>query len=110
MALDRQEVRRIAALARLDLTPAEEALLVEQLGQIVDFFDHLRDFAPVAGTPAAGTPAAEELAVDDRAPVMGGEAEERTQPCLPRDEFLRNAPQSFEGFLVVPRVKPIEPR
>ncbi len=92
MALSREEVRRIAALARLDLTPAEEQLFSRQLARIVGYFDCLADFEPAA--PGASERAAElPEAVDEPA------------PCLPRETFLANAPESFEGFLVVPRVK-----
>ena len=101
MALSREEVRRIADLARLDLTPAEEQLFADQLGKIVDYFDQLQEFDP-AGVPAAGVPAAQDP------PHCAGEtteADDREAPCLPRDIFLENAPESFESFLLVPRIK-----
>ena len=41
MALTLEEVRRIAALARLRLSPEEELRFVSQLGKIVDYIDHL---------------------------------------------------------------------
>lgn len=92
MALDRQDVRRIAALAGLDLTPEEEAIFAAQLGTIVEFFDRLGEFVP-AGDPAL-------------AAVTDGlrEADDVAAPCLPRDDFLANAPRCHDGFLVVPRL------
>ena len=105
MALSREEVRHIADLARLDLTPAEEQLFADQLGKIVDYFDQLRE-SDLAGVPAAGAPAAVPPA-QDPPPCAGGttEADDRESPCLPRDIFLENAPESLESFLLVPRIK-----
>ena len=97
MALSRAEVERIAALARLDLTPAEEELFVDQLGKIVDYFDQLRNFQD-SGDAAKG---------DGDAAHDGDslEADDLPAPCLPREAFLRNAPDSIDGFLVVPQIK-----
>lgn len=97
MALDRDQVRRIAELARLELAPGEEAILVEQLGKIVDYFGQLQRFE--AAAPAAESPA--DAAADAGHP----EAEDEAAPGLAREAFLGNAPQSFAGFLVVPQVK-----
>lgn len=90
MALTVEEVRRIAALARLALTPDEEETFVAQLGKIVDYIDQLKEF------PTA------EAALPETA---GFEAEDRVGSCLPRETFLANAPESRDGFLLVPEVK-----
>jgi aspartyl-tRNA(Asn)/glutamyl-tRNA(Gln) amidotransferase subunit C len=93
MALNTEEVRKIATLARLRFTPEEEAVLVGQLGKIVDYIDQLQQFeisaqaAPVLETREAP------------------EAEDRPHECLPRGDFLANAPASLDGFLLVPGVK-----
>ena len=42
MALNLEEVRKIATLARLRFTPEEEAVFVGQLGRIVDYIDQLQ--------------------------------------------------------------------
>ena len=91
MALDIPEVRRIAELARLELSPAEEESLARRLGEIVGYFDQLRRFETAeAGSSASSGDAAE--AADEPA------------PGLPLDRFLDNAPAALDGFLVVPRV------
>ena len=90
MALTIEEVRRIAALARLRLTPEEEQRLVSQLGRIVDYIDQLKDFP--TGEPAAGHGASAEAA-------------DHAEPCLPRAFFLANAPDTLDEFLLVPQVK-----
>lgn len=90
MALSVDEVRKIAALAKLRLTPEEEEIFVPQLRQIVEYVDQLKAFS-VAPEAAEATP--------------GMEAEDRPRGSMPREEFLANAPQSRAPFLVVPQVK-----
>lgn len=91
MALTLDEVRRIAQLARLRFGSEEETTFVEQLGEVVGYIDQLADFASAEEDPA----------------LSGGgeEAEDRRLPGLQRDAFLANAPESSDGFLVVPKVK-----
>jgi aspartyl-tRNA(Asn)/glutamyl-tRNA(Gln) amidotransferase subunit C len=93
MALTLEEVRKIATLARLRLSPEEERKFVHQLGHIVDYIDQLQRFS--SAPPAAAT-----------APVA--EAEDRVHDCLPRPEFLANAPAVEGRFLLVPEVKAAE--
>ena len=91
MSLSIEEVRRIASLARLRLSPDQEDLFARQLGRIVEYIDQLRSFETEAAAPAAvnGVP----------------EAPDTIAPGLDRDVFLANAPQAVDGFLVVPQVK-----
>jgi aspartyl-tRNA(Asn)/glutamyl-tRNA(Gln) amidotransferase subunit C len=92
MALTPEEVRKIASLARLRFPPEQEALLVHQLGQIVDYIDQLQAYEGAGGEAAAVAPVRE--------------AEDVPRPCLPRELFLANAPASaFGEFLAVPEVK-----
>ena len=93
MALTIEEVRKIAALARLRFTPEEEAVYVGQLGKIVDYIDQLQ------GYPSGAT--AEEGSSAQAAP----EADDRARETLPRELFLANAPASLDGFLLVPVIK-----
>jgi aspartyl-tRNA(Asn)/glutamyl-tRNA(Gln) amidotransferase subunit C len=93
MALTIDEVRRIAALARLRLDPGEETRLVAQLGRVVEYIDQIGSY------PAAASAAALEAAGD------GAEAEDRVATGLDRSRFLENAPETLDGFLVVPKVR-----
>jgi aspartyl-tRNA(Asn)/glutamyl-tRNA(Gln) amidotransferase subunit C len=90
MALTHEDVRKIATLARLRFTPEEEARLTGQLAKIVDYIDQLQAFA---------------VADVDLGSRGVQEAEDIVAPCLPREVFLANAPESLDGFLVVPEVK-----
>jgi aspartyl-tRNA(Asn)/glutamyl-tRNA(Gln) amidotransferase subunit C len=90
MALNHEEVRKIAALARLRFTPEEEAVFVVQLGKIVDYIDQLQRF---------------ETSVQSEPVLESREAEDQPHGCLSRGDFLANAPASLDGFLLVPGVK-----
>jgi aspartyl-tRNA(Asn)/glutamyl-tRNA(Gln) amidotransferase subunit C len=90
MALTREDVRKIATLARLRFAPDEEQRLAGQLATIVEYIDQLQGFE---GMPM-------DAAVDGVR-----ESGDLPQPCLPRERFLANAPASLDGFLLVPAVK-----
>ncbi|HVG10588.1 MAG TPA: Asp-tRNA(Asn)/Glu-tRNA(Gln) amidotransferase subunit GatC [Thermoanaerobaculia bacterium] len=90
MALTIEDVRKIAALARLRFKPEEEAVFVGQLGKIVDYIDQLQRYE-----------SGSELEATQGAP----EAEDAARECLPREQFLANAPAALDGFLLVPEVK-----
>jgi aspartyl-tRNA(Asn)/glutamyl-tRNA(Gln) amidotransferase subunit C len=90
MALTRDDVKRIATLARLRFSPDEEERLVGQLARIVAYIDQLQDFAGVA--PEAAVEGVRELA-------------DQPRECLPRERFLALAPASLASFLLVPEVK-----
>jgi aspartyl-tRNA(Asn)/glutamyl-tRNA(Gln) amidotransferase subunit C len=93
MALTIEEVRKIAALARLRVPPEEEERFAAQLGQIVDYIDQLQAFAgSVEPERSAGLP----------------EGADEIVPGLPREKFLANAPEERDGFLVVAEVKASE--
>jgi aspartyl-tRNA(Asn)/glutamyl-tRNA(Gln) amidotransferase subunit C len=91
MALTHEEVRKIAALARLRFTPEEEDRFTGQLAKIVGYIDQLQAYE---GAPEDGG-------------ASGGvrEAEDRPHECLPRELFLANAPAAMDAFLLVPEVK-----
>lgn len=90
MALTNEDVRKIATLARLRLTPEEESRFAGQLAGIVEYIDQLQGFA--GAEPAASAAGVRE-------------AEDRPHGCLPREVFLANAPASMDAFLLVPEVK-----
>jgi aspartyl-tRNA(Asn)/glutamyl-tRNA(Gln) amidotransferase subunit C len=99
MALTTDEVRKIAALARLRLNPQEEERFAAQLGNVVDYIDQLGRY-PSGEAETAGPSGPVEPA--------GHEAEDAVAPCLPRELFLANAPAALDGFLLVPEVKASE--
>jgi aspartyl-tRNA(Asn)/glutamyl-tRNA(Gln) amidotransferase subunit C len=91
MALTHEDVKKIAALARLRFTPEEERRFAGQLAKVVDYIDQLQAY---------------EGETEDSGVSAGvREAEDRPHECLPREIFLANAPASLDAFLLVPEVK-----
>lgn len=88
-----QDVRRLAGLARIELTDEEVAALGPQLAQILDFVRQIQavDTTGVEAAPAAaGTPLRDDV----------------VQPSLGRDEALSQAAgaDAAAGLFKVPRV------
>ena len=93
MSLDKDQVRHIALLARLDITDAEIPDTVDKLSKIMDFVDQLSQ-APADGV----VPMAHPLNATQRLrPDAVTEADER-------DCIQANAPSVDGGLYLVPRV------
>ena len=98
MPIDGDEVRRVARLARLEIDEAEVQRYARDLQRIVDSMEALRSL---------------DLLEDEAADTEGYfdsdvHREDRTGPCLDRDEALRNAPETDGRFFFVPRI--VKPR
>ena len=91
MKIDREEARRIAGLARLELDDAALGRMAEEMTKILTYIDQLRE-VDVEGF--------EEHAEDAATPFR----EDAPRPSLDRALAERNAPQWSEGFFVVPKV------
>jgi aspartyl-tRNA(Asn)/glutamyl-tRNA(Gln) amidotransferase subunit C len=94
ITLTRAEVTRIAALARLDLTPDELDLFTRQLGDILDYVEQIR------GLDTSGV---EPTSHGLNRPV---ERPDAPAPSLQRSEALAAAPDAAPeaGLFKVPRV------
>jgi len=92
MAIDRDEVLRIAALAQLRIEPAEAQALAADLDRIVEYIDGLREVEL--------PPDAESLTYFDQ----DVHREDRAGECLAREEVFRNAPETDGEFFLVPQV------
>jgi aspartyl-tRNA(Asn)/glutamyl-tRNA(Gln) amidotransferase subunit C len=90
MSLTRDDVRRVAALARLRLSPEDEATFAAQLGRVIDYIDQLARFATAPPDP-----------LELRAPPP---VADDARPGLPLETFLGNAPAARPPYLMVPRV------
>ena len=96
--LTRAEVERIAALARLEITPDEAELFTRQLGAVLDYAERLQA-VDTAAAPGGWRPGATE------SPLRADEG----RPSLPPEEAVANAPDPGAGpagarFFRVPRV------
>ncbi len=90
MALTAEEVRHIATLARVALSPEEVERLRVQLSGILEHFQVLNDIDTEDVPPTAQ---ALDLPSVQRA--------DEVQPSLPRVEALRNAPRTEDGYIRV---------
>jgi aspartyl-tRNA(Asn)/glutamyl-tRNA(Gln) amidotransferase subunit C len=92
-SLERADVARLAALARIDMTDADLDRLSGQLSAIVDAVATLE---AVAGqdVPATSHPI----------PMANVEREDVVAPSLSPDEALSGAPQAQDGRFRVPQI------
>ncbi|MGH7805823.1 MAG: Asp-tRNA(Asn)/Glu-tRNA(Gln) amidotransferase subunit GatC, partial [Candidatus Binatia bacterium] len=90
MRISLEQVRHIAELARLELTPEEEALFAEQLSAILDYVDQLSTL-DLEGVPPT------RHALDDAPRFRDDRVTNEPQV----DALLANAPDRSGGFLRV---------
>lgn len=83
-----KQVRKLAHLARLSLTPEEEGELAGRLEQMVGYLEALSQVED-------GEAAEASSAVPSRPDGVA--------PSLDRDKLLENAPQVRDGYVVTPR-------
>jgi aspartyl-tRNA(Asn)/glutamyl-tRNA(Gln) amidotransferase subunit C len=93
VAITREEVRRVAALARLKLEPAEEDRLTADLDHILEAFTRLRavdtsKVPPTAHVEEIGAPLRDDVVAN---PPAG-------------DELLANAPARHGRLFRVPKI------
>jgi aspartyl-tRNA(Asn)/glutamyl-tRNA(Gln) amidotransferase subunit C len=90
MRLTRAEVEHIAELAKLGLTEEEKARFQEQLSAILDYAQRLNELDTTAIPPTARV-----------IPLRNVMGTDETQPSLPAEDVLANAPDSAEGCIRV---------
>jgi aspartyl-tRNA(Asn)/glutamyl-tRNA(Gln) amidotransferase subunit C len=93
MSLTREQVRHVAHLARLALTPEDEERFSRQLGGILEYVERLQQ-ADVTGVE----PMAHSV------PMNGPERSDVVLPSLARDEALAAAPQRVGDGVAVPKI------
>lgn len=93
MSLTKEQVRHVAHLARLALSPEEEERFAKQLGNILGYVERLQELDVSGVAPMAH---ALEVAAPERA--------DATRPSLSREDVLKNAPQPVGEGVAVPRI------
>lgn len=90
--IDRAQVRRIATLANLALTEAEEETLAGELSQILGYIEKLSAVDVTSVPPTAAPPAAGNL------------REDVLIPSLTAEQALANAPARVLTTFAVPKI------
>jgi aspartyl-tRNA(Asn)/glutamyl-tRNA(Gln) amidotransferase subunit C len=93
--VDEKLVKEIASLARLDLTVEETKMFVSQCKDILDYVSILNEVNTENVPPAYAylSSANKNVAREDK-----------IEDSVPTEEFLANAPQSKDGYVLIPRV------
>jgi len=91
-AISEEQVRHVAKLARLKLTPEEVRLYQEQLGRILEHIDELSGF-DVSSSP-------ETFSLGPSAPLR----EDAAAPFAGAGDLVGGAPAAEDGCFKVPKV------
>ena len=93
MSISRQDVEKVALLARLQLTDDELATMTDELAQIVGYVDQLAEVNTDGVEPMAHAVEVANVFRDDVVTAS-----------LPREEALANAPHHDDRGYLVPAV------
>ena len=93
MASAEIDVKYVAHLARLALTPEEEQQLGAQLGSILGYIEKLRELDVAGVEPTAHA-----------VPLVNVTRADAIRPSLPHADALRNAPRQAGGLFIVPKI------
>jgi len=93
MRVTKEDVEKMASLARLHFSEEEKARTRRHLEQILTYVEKLKELNTKDVEPT--------YFIQNPGEVM---REDRVEPSLPRKEVLRNAPTPARGFFRVPKV------
>ena len=91
--IDREQVRKVAHLARLELSTAEEKMFTTQLNGILDYFGQLNELDVANIEPTFRAIDASNITRQD---VL--------EPHSDREAILENAPDRAGEFFKVPKI------
>ena len=93
MAAAEIDVKYVAHLARIALTPDEETKLAAQLGGILGYIEKLKELDITGVEPTAHA-----------VPLVNITRADEIRPSLPQEDALRNAPKQANGLFIVPKI------
>ncbi|MEM7580221.1 MAG: Asp-tRNA(Asn)/Glu-tRNA(Gln) amidotransferase subunit GatC [Mastigocoleus sp.] len=91
--IDREQVKKVANLARLELSQEEEEKFTTQLGSILDYFEQLNEIDVEDIEPTT-------RAID----MVNVTRKDNLQPYPNRDEILETAPEQEGEYFRVPKI------
>jgi aspartyl-tRNA(Asn)/glutamyl-tRNA(Gln) amidotransferase subunit C len=93
MAVNEFDVKYVAHLARLSLTPDEEQKFGAQLGQVLGYIQKLGEVDVSQVEPTAHA-----------VPLVNVTRPDEIRPSLSHEDALRNAPAKANGLFLVPKI------
>ena len=93
MASSDFNIKYVAQLTRIALTPDEEKKLSSQLGNILTYIEKLKELDVSNVEPTAHA-----------VPLINVTRKDETGESLSQDEALRNAPVKANGLFIVPKI------
>ncbi len=93
MTIDREQVKKVALLARLEITPEEEEQFTTQLSSILEYFEQLSELDTDGVQP---TTRAIELSNINR--------QDRLESFADREELLQEAPEQEGDYFKFPQI------
>ncbi|MCS6981153.1 MAG: Asp-tRNA(Asn)/Glu-tRNA(Gln) amidotransferase subunit GatC [Flavobacteriales bacterium] len=88
-----EQLRHLARLARLEVTPAEERQLLQDMERIIGFVAKIKELNLEGSEPLIHP-----------VPSSSGPRQDTPEPPLPRDAVLNNAPRADSDYFRVPKV------
>ena len=93
MAAVEIDVKYVAHLARLSLTPDEEQKIGAQLGNVLAYIEKLKEVDVTGVEPTAHA-----------FPLVNVVRPDEVRPSISNEEALRNAPAQANGLFIVPKI------
>ncbi|MBM7711628.1 Asp-tRNA(Asn)/Glu-tRNA(Gln) amidotransferase subunit GatC [Enterococcus xiangfangensis] len=93
MAINEEQVKHVAKLAKLSFSDDELAGFTDQLGKIIDMVEQLGE-VDTEGVPFTSNVSA----------MINVMREDVAAPGWSRDELMKNVPESEDGFIKVPAI------
>ena len=87
------DVKYVAHLARLSLSPDEEQKIGAQLGNILGYIEKLKEVDVTGVEPTAHA-----------FPLVNVVRPDEVRPSISNEEALRNAPAKANGLFIVPKI------
>jgi aspartyl-tRNA(Asn)/glutamyl-tRNA(Gln) amidotransferase subunit C len=87
------DVKYVAHLARLELTPAEQTQMTGQLRTVLQYVEKLNEVNIEGVEPTAHA-----------FPLVNVTRPDEPVPSLPHEEAMRNAPAQANGLFIVPKI------
>lgn len=87
------DIKYVAHLARIELTPDEEAKFGGQLAQVLTYIEKLKELDVSRVEPTSHA-----------VPLVNVTRPDEVQSSIPHEDALRNAPAKANGLFIVPKI------